>query len=46
MTYTSPHRPDRAAPKLPSEIAVTPPRRKTPVYDVKPGQIFTDWAAI
>lgn len=46
MTFCTAHRHYNRTPKLPSEIAVTEPRRRAPVRAIKPGQIYTDWASI
>lgn len=46
MTFCTAHRPDRHIFRLPSEIAVTKPRRRAPVRTTAKGQIYTDWASI
>ncbi len=46
MTFCTAHRRQYRAPMLPSQIAVTTPRRRAPVVAEKPRQIYTDWASI
>ncbi len=47
MIFCTAHRPDRYVVRLPSQIAVTEPRRRAPVRTVRrPGQVYTDWASI
>ena len=46
MTFCTAHRPDRYIVRLPSQIAMTTPRRRAPVRAITKGQIYTDWASI
>ena len=46
MTFCTAHRRYNRSPMLPSQIAITAPRRRAPVERQEERYVFTDWASI